>query len=64
MIELPPEEDSPVHSVYADDVAVVINGTALLTKPKTNTKKHSTAGIRTNEVIKFLKKNSFFFFSS
>jgi hypothetical protein len=51
VIELPPEEDSSLQSLYADDVAVVINGTALLTKPKSNTKKQSTAGIRTNEVV-------------
>jgi hypothetical protein len=55
VIELPPEEDSPVQSLYADDVAVVINGTALLTKPKSTSKKQP-ASTRTNEVNEVNKK--------
>jgi hypothetical protein len=52
VIELPPEEDSPVQSLYADDIAIVINGTALLTRPKSNNKKQQTptTGTRANEV--------------
>lgn len=53
VIELPPEEDSPVQSLYADDIAIVINGTALLTRPKSNNKKQQTptTGTRANEFI-------------
>ncbi|KAF7634513.1 hypothetical protein Mgra_00006084 [Meloidogyne graminicola] len=53
VIELPPEEDCPVQNLFADDIAIVINGTALLTKPKIQNKKHSTSS-RVNEFITHL----------
>lgn len=34
VIELPPEEGCPQQNLYADDTAIVINGTALMTRPK------------------------------
>lgn len=34
VIELAPEENATLQSLYADDVAVVINGTALITRPQ------------------------------
>ncbi|CAK5090909.1 unnamed protein product [Meloidogyne enterolobii] len=52
VIELPPEEDCPVQNLFADDIAILINGTALLTRPKSQNKKNSTT--RANEFIAHL----------
>ena len=49
---MPPEEDCSVQSLFADDIAIVINGTALLTKPKIKNKRNSTS--RANEFISHL----------
>jgi hypothetical protein len=34
VVELPAEKNCTVHSLSVDDFAVVINGTALITRPK------------------------------
>uniref|UniRef100_A0A1I7RWK3 Dimethylargininase n=1 Tax=Bursaphelenchus xylophilus TaxID=6326 RepID=A0A1I7RWK3_BURXY len=48
VLELEPEENTPLHNLYLDDTAVIINGIALICRPK---KKHS----RTAEVQSYLR---------
>ncbi|CAD5229797.1 unnamed protein product [Bursaphelenchus okinawaensis] len=48
VLELEPEENTHLHNLYLDDTAVIINGTALLCRPK---KKHT----RTAEVASYLR---------
>ncbi|KAI3418890.1 hypothetical protein GPALN_007988 [Globodera pallida] len=51
VIELTPtDNEPPVQSLFADDLAVAVNGTALLTRPKSNNKKTSVIS-RTNEFV-------------
>lgn len=49
VLELQLEEGVSIHSLYPDDVAVVINGTALITRPKKTVAK-------TNEILSILRE--------
>ncbi|KAL3096967.1 hypothetical protein niasHS_002683 [Heterodera schachtii] len=55
VIELANAETEPtIPSLFADDLAIVINGTALLTRPKSNNNKKTPVVSRTNEFVSVL----------